>query len=90
MKLFRSYYNLLEAGFAQSLLESSGTSAVLEHEHLFSGLLVRDVWTNLLGVNRTLEDRGQGIPTIHSPSDGVILPDLLSRRGPFRQVLTRK
>ena len=52
MKLLRSYYNLLEAGSAQSLLESSGTSAVLEHEHLLSGLLVRDVWSNLLGANR--------------------------------------
>ena len=59
MKLFRSYYNLLEAGFAQSLLESSGTSAVLEHEHLFSGLLVRDVWTNLLGVNRLWKTGGK-------------------------------
>ena len=32
MRLLRSYQNLLEAGFAQSLLESSGIAAVLEHE----------------------------------------------------------
>jgi hypothetical protein len=32
VKLLRSYQNPLEAGFAQSLLESVGISAVLEHE----------------------------------------------------------
>ena len=32
MRLLRSYQNLLEAGFAHSLLESSGIAAVLENE----------------------------------------------------------
>jgi Putative prokaryotic signal transducing protein len=32
MRLLRSYQNLLEAGFAHSLLESSGIAAILENE----------------------------------------------------------
>jgi hypothetical protein len=32
VKLLRTYQNPLEAGFAQSLLESEGIAAVLEHE----------------------------------------------------------